>query len=123
MNPAIGKVHKTPALELSVKAMPNDEPVPSQVQVRVNASDPRDHKENCRGISRLYPPASNSKSSMTMILGARSAILGLYSAISKIGFSNCSSKGRCAANREDYVSARLIYPVKPSGPDELDYGS
>jgi hypothetical protein len=64
MNPAIGSDHNVPADELSVKLIPIEDPVPSQVQVRVKERAPRDHKENCLGISLLYPTASSSRSSI-----------------------------------------------------------
>jgi len=53
MIPAMGKDQIVPADEASVKLMPTDDPVPSQVQVRVKESAPKLRVENCLGISRL----------------------------------------------------------------------
>lgn len=50
MIPTIGKDHSVPADDVSVRLMPTDDPVPSQVQVSVNESAPSDHSVNCRGM-------------------------------------------------------------------------
>ena len=53
MIPAIGNDQIVPAEDASVKLMPTDDPVPSQVHVRVKDSAPKLRVENCLGISLL----------------------------------------------------------------------
>lgn len=50
ITPAMSRLHKAPADDASVKAMPMDDPVPSHVQVRVKDKAPSDQTENCLGI-------------------------------------------------------------------------
>ena len=64
MTPAIGRDHRVPAEEASVKLIPIDDPVPNQVQVKVKDNAPRDHSENRRGIACWYPAASSSRASL-----------------------------------------------------------
>jgi hypothetical protein len=51
MAPAIGRDHRVPAVEASVRLVPTEDFVPSHVQVNVKESVPRERRENCLGIS------------------------------------------------------------------------
>ncbi len=52
IDPAITRDHNVPAELASVRLMPNEDPVPSQVQVRSKDSAARAQKVNRRGMVR-----------------------------------------------------------------------
>lgn len=60
---AIGRVHSTPAAENSPRPVPMALPNPFQLAVKAKDNESRDIGENRRGIARVYPWASSSRSS------------------------------------------------------------